>query len=222
MCDMAAFRQDNQKYFPIKSTRDLVNLFRKNLEKKDSEPDLTLLSIVCGIFENKLTSGRLPDATTTTPSSTTTVTTSGNVVATNQTTLTDKHNNSQGVGNFPVVEFDMIEKLYKKFHGILTASDLKVNSGKSAATTYATREIIKKMSDIIWNSLARSSYKDRAHLQSLYSYITGNKLDCFGVAFAVVAGLQLLGYNDAHLAMSEDHVWVVFGKNGDETVEVSV
>ena len=50
--------------------------------------------------------------------------------------------------------------------------------------------------------------------------ITGNKLDCFGVAFAVVAACQLLEINEVHLALSEDHAWVVFGKDGDETAEV--
>lgn len=49
----------------------------------------------------------------------------------------------------------------------------------------------------------------------------GNKLDCFGVAFAVVAACQVLGLNDVHLALSEDHAWVVFGENGEETAEVT-
>ena len=48
----------------------------------------------------------------------------------------------------------------------------------------------------------------------------GNKLDCFGVAYAVVAACQLLDINDVHLALSEDHAWVVFC-NGDETAEVT-
>lgn len=78
-----------------------------------------------------------------------------------------------------------------------------------------------KVSDVIWNSLTRSYYKDRAHLQSLYSYLTGNKLDCFGVAFAVVAGCQSLGFSDVHLALSEDHAWVVFGETGTETAEIT-
>lgn len=50
---------------------------------------------------------------------------------------------------------------------------------------------------------------------------TGNRLDCFGVAFAVVAICQALGYNDVHLALSEDHAWVVFGESGKETAEVT-
>ena len=94
-------------------------------------------------------------------------------------------------------------------------------SAAPAATTYATREIIKRVSDLIWNSLIRSTYKDRAHLQSLYSYLALSKLDCFGVALAVVAGCQQLGYKDVHLAISEDHAWVIFDRTGEETIEVT-
>ena len=50
--------------------------------------------------------------------------------------------------------------------------------------------------------------------------MTGNKLDCFGVAYAVVAACQLLELNEVHLALSEDHAWVVFGNDGEETAEV--
>lgn len=86
---------------------------------------------------------------------------------------------------------------------------------------YATRELIKRVSDIVWNSLIRSTYKDRAHLQSLYSYLAAGKLDCFGMALTVVAGCQRLGYADVRLAISEDHAWVVFGPNGTDTIEVT-
>ena len=91
---------------------------------------------------------------------------------------------------------------------------------RDGESSYATRSLVKRVSDIVWNTLAKSQYKDRAHLQSLYSYLTGNKLDCFGVAFAVVAGCQLLGFPDVHLALSEDHAWVVFGAE-QETAEVT-
>ena len=37
----------------------------------------------------------------------------------------------------------------------------------------------------------------------------------------MVAICQALGYNDVHLALSEDHAWVVFGENGKETAEVT-
>lgn len=119
--------------------------------------------------------------------------------------------------SLPGVELHTIEALYSKFHTIMKSA-VDLNKGFKS---YATRELVKKVSDVVWNSLTRSYYKDRAHLQSLYSYLTGSKLDCFGVAFAVVAGCQALGYSDVHLALSEDHAWVVFGERGTETAEVT-
>ena len=41
------------------------------------------------------------------------------------------------------------------------------------------------------------------------------------MALAVVAGCQVLGYDDVHLALSEDHAWVMFGPDGKETAEVT-
>ena len=55
----------------------------------------------------------------------------------------------------------------------------------------------------------------------IYCYISVGKLDCFGVALGVVAACQILGLNDVHLALSEDHAWVVFGEDGDQTAEVT-
>lgn len=54
-----------------------------------------------------------------------------------------------------------------------------------------------------------------------YFFLSGTKLDSSGVAFAVVAACQVLGLKDVHLALSEDHAWVIFGKNGEETAEVT-
>ena len=51
--------------------------------------------------------------------------------------------------------------------------------------------------------------------------ILGKRLDCFGVALLAIATAQQLGLNDVHLALSEDHAWVVFGEDGKETAEVT-
>lgn len=56
---------------------------------------------------------------------------------------------------------------------------------------------------------------------SLLPFSTGTKLDSSGVAFAVVGACQALGLRDVHLALSEDHAWVVFGPNGEQTAEVT-
>lgn len=165
-----------EQNFPIKTTKDVVDFFKRELEQDDGEPNLTLLSLVAGMIENFLASDQVKD-------------------------------------EFPIIFFDEVNSLYKKFIVLLEQA---TNGGSGSAVQnatsrgYATREIIKKVSDVIWNSLIRWTNKKSvgAHLQSLYTLVNENKLDCFGTAFAVVAGCQILGYKDVHLAISEDHVWV--------------
>lgn len=163
----------------------------KNQLESVCEPDLALLSIIVGAVENSLTCNR----------------------STAGLQLYEPLEST----SLPALEINVAETLYIKFHNLIKSSvDLSLFE-----TKYATRELVKRVSDVVWNSLTRSYYKDRAHLQSLYSYLTGNKLDCFGVAFAVVAGCQVLGFGDVHLALSEDHAWVVFGEEGKDTAEVT-
>ncbi|XP_065356573.1 menin isoform X2 [Calliphora vicina] len=217
--------------FPLKSINDVVNFFKRSLElyhTQNVEPDLTLLSIVAGYIELSLTTGDAAQAAAAsaaehassslshavTPSSLAGIVSSGLSAAANSDIIT---------GNsvpFPEVTYELVSGLYKKFQSILSIVE-KPKISSTCNSRQATREVIKKVSDVIWHSLIRSSYKDRAHLQNLYSYLSGNKLDCFGVALAVVAGCQLLGYRDVRLAISEDHAWVVFGNKKLETIEIT-
>lgn len=249
-----AFLGDIQKLFPLKSTGDVIKLFRQHLEQTD-EPDLALLSIVTGIIENTLTRKCVVPAATPPPppsvetNQRTTTSAAASAAGANQlqnnsvaaAATQQPHVNVDGLNNFPVIHYDVVIGLYEKFQKILSNVEPANGSEAVAATTtstnnnnkqqknaaiitqtvpaYASRELIKKISDIVWNSLIRN--KDRAHLQSLYSYLAGSKLDCFGVALAVVAGCQMLGYVDVHLAISEDHAWVVFGSTGTDTIEVT-
>ncbi|XP_013103684.2 menin [Stomoxys calcitrans] len=188
--------------FPLTSIDDVVNFFKRSLELYHThcvEPDLTLLSIVAGYIELSLTTGDAAQAALEQAN--------GDVISNNSVP-------------FPVVTFELVSGLYKKFQSILSIVD-KPKISSTCNSRQATREVIKKVSDVIWHSLIRSSYKDRAHLQNLYTYLSGNKLDCFGVALAVVAGCQLLGYRDVRLAISEDHAWVVFGNKKVETIEIT-
>ena len=123
---------------------------------------------------------------------------------------------NENKATFPTLSYDTFNELYKRFKTIISAAEQSQAKGKSKIddAKIPTREKIKKISDVIWNSLLRSSYKDRVHLQSVYSYLTGNKLDSFGVALVTVAACQTLNY-DIHLALSEDHVWAVFSKTGE-------
>lgn len=175
--------------FPLVSFESVIKLFKNQLDCKEQDPNLTLLSISLGFVENVLCK-----------------------------------ESSANNKSFPILDFETAEGLYKKFKSIVAIAETAlqqppVNKSKkkeeSQEQKVPTREKIKKISDIIWNSLLRSSYKDRAHLQSVYSYLTGNKLDSFGVALVTCAACQILNYADVHLALSEDHVWIVFGKSGE-------
>lgn len=229
--DCAIFVCDTElaKLFPLTSICDVVRFFKVHLDSA-KEPDLTLLSIVTGCVENSLT-GKCNaslnathaecsilnnnNAETTKTNDADDDLTDAKVKSSDSTPLPDISSKNE-YNNFPVITLDAVRQLYEKFVGILASvgpskriigREPKKSSRSATPVVYATREIIKHVSDVIWNSLIRTTYKDRAHLQSLYSYLADSKLDCFGVALAVVAGCQQLGYNDVHLAISEDHAW---------------
>lgn len=182
---------DYKHFFPIDSIQKVCDLFEEQL-RRNEEPDLALFSIIIGAVENNLTKVK------------------------NSEKDVNLSSNKFIKMTFPSVEWDEVKTLYDRFVSLMKSGvDTKLLSGE-----LATRDLVKRVADVVWNSLTRSYYKDRAHLQSIYSFLTGNKLDCFGVAFAVTAGCQVLGKQDVHLALSEDHAWVVFGKDGSNTAEV--
>lgn len=176
--------------FPLVSFESVINLFKNQLDRKE-DCNLSLLSICLGFVENVLCKNETPNEK-----------------------------------SFPVLDFETVEELYKKFKSIVAIAETGLQQPPNTKSKKKeeiriskepTREKIKKISDVIWNSLLRSSYKDRAHLQSVYSYLTGNKLDSFGVALVTCCACQILNYKDVHLALSEDHVWIVFGKSGESS-----
>ncbi|RUS72294.1 hypothetical protein EGW08_019940 [Elysia chlorotica] len=70
---------------------------------------------------------------------------------------------------FPVVDLETVEALYAKFETLVRGSiDLTQYESK-----FSSRELVKKISDVVWSSLSRS-FKDKAHLQSLYSFLTAH------------------------------------------------
>ncbi|XP_067877539.1 menin isoform X2 [Heterodontus francisci] len=187
-------------FFPICSIDEVVKLFEFELKK--DEPDLTLLSLVLGFVEHFMAVNR--------------------VIPINVRGYSFEGSSeagSESAACFPRVGLLQIKALHTRFTSMIRgAVDRSLYPLKGG---YSSRELVKKVSDVIWNSLSRSYFKDRAHIQSLFSFITGTKLDSSGVAFAVVSACQVLGLRDVHLGLSEDHAWVIFGENGEETAEVT-
>lgn len=140
---MASLTESVKRHFPLKNIKDVVLLFQSQIQNND-EPNLALLSIVVGYIENLLTCNRsLP-------------------------LNCDVESALEPM--FPIVDISTIEALYAKFKCQVKGS---VDLTQFRSSRYASRELVKKVSDIIWGSLTRSYYKDRAHLQSLFSYLTG-------------------------------------------------
>ena len=180
-------------FFPLRTVNDVCKWFAHECDEK--EPDLVLLSIVIGFIENCMTN--IKD-----------VNFSSHLgqVAKNEPQEEDVTNANLKIE--PQVDWHVIETLYKKFESILQSycdPNLLSHAREEDAKSSDVRILIKHVADIIWNTLSKAQYKDRPHLQSIYSYLTGNKLDCFGVAFAVVAACQMLQVKGIHLALSEDH-----------------
>ncbi|XP_063591163.1 menin-like [Penaeus indicus] len=196
---MAKLSSEERALFPLSDIDSVVKLFRIHLSK-NSEPNLAILSIIIGYIENTLTCSR--GGSEPTPE------------------LEDDCSGKRAEDHrvLPVVDYETVEALHQRFLAIIKAH---VDVTAFGSPRYGTRELIKRISDVVWCTLSSSYYKDRAHLQSIYSYMTGAKLDSSGTTLAVVAACQALGYYDVHLALSEDHTWVVFGERGEETVEVT-
>ncbi|XP_041037999.1 menin isoform X2 [Carcharodon carcharias] len=194
-------RSTQAAFFPIGSIAEVVKLFEFELRR--DEPDLTLLSLVLGFVEHFLAVNRVVPIN----------------VPGYSFEASSLEAGSESAACFPRVDLLQIRALHTRFTTMIRgAVDRSLYPLKGG---YSSRELVKKISDVIWNSLSRSYFKDRAHIQSLFSFITGTKLDSSGVAFAVVAACQVLGLRDVHLGLSEDHAWVIFGENGEETAEVT-
>lgn len=146
-------RSAQKKHFPLKGIDGVVQLFETELSKP--EPDLALLSLVLGFVEHFLAVNRVVPV---------------NVPGVRFEPLKPDIIHSC----FPTVEVNVISALYERFtaqiRGAVDLSQFRRPAGESS------RELVKKVSDVIWNSLSRSYFKDRAHIQSLFSLITGRTL----------------------------------------------
>ncbi|KAJ7357818.1 Menin [Desmophyllum pertusum] len=100
-----------------------------------------------------------------------------------ETALTCKGSNS-----CPSLDKETFDALSGKFQALIE-KDFSVNKEQKPAT----REFVVDVADLVWSCLSKSYFKDKPHIQNLYSFLTGNRLDCFGVAFAVVAVLSSTG-----------------------------
>ncbi|XP_023324645.1 menin, partial [Eurytemora carolleeae] len=177
-------READQALFPLVNVGRVVQLFRQQLCGKE-QPDLVLLSIVAGAVEHSLTASRA---------------TSPKLQKDSGSDDEYEVEETADVCNLklePAISYVQVSALYQKYIAVIKGyCDLSLFPD---AGEFATKDLIKRVSDILWNTLSKDKIKDRTHISNIFSYVTESKLDCFGVAFGVVAGCQVLGFNDVHL-----------------------
>ena len=157
--------QQLSPYFPIRDNESVLKLFAEQL--KSCEPNLAVLSLVCGFIEHHSTSkaGQLQKDV------------------------------------FPVFEFSSFLQMYRQYAELLEKNLSHINVRvKNNANDYVTEKIdnassdiedpqnqnshdmsmsgtsrivIKGIADFVWSQLSTSYFKDRPHIQSLYSFLNG-------------------------------------------------
>ena len=173
---MARFIEDDKQHFPLRSTEAVIALFREHLVDR-KEPNLTLLSVVLGALENSLTSNRGQTSRDRSGSQKvdTDVSAAETVEAAHSTssvTSISKLNKRCSTG-LPALQLSVVEALYEHFVTIVKGSvDIS-----SHLERYSSASLVKKVSDVIWGALTRTFYKDRAHLQTIFTLLTGITTD---------------------------------------------
>jgi len=168
---MARFTEVDKKHFPLRSTDAVVALFREQLQDR-KEPNLTLLSIVLGALENSLTLNRGQTVRDRTASrkldpDVSSERTTESEPPSSETTADIL--NKRCITGLPALQLSVVEALYEHFVTIVKGSvDLS-----SHTEQYSSAALVKRVSDVIWGALTRTFYKDRPHLQTIFTLLTG-------------------------------------------------
>ena len=148
-------------FFPLRTINDVRKLF--DFECKGKEPNLVLLSIVAGSIENAMTKVNEVNLT---PS----------LMSSNESEQVDEDVTSANFRIDPQMDWHVVEALYAKFETVFNSYcevALLEKARQIEADNWDVRRLIKHVADIIWNTLSKAQYKDRPHLQSIYSYLMG-------------------------------------------------
>ena len=140
-------------YFPLNNPDSVVELLTSQLTDADDAglPDLTLLSIVFGIIENALT-----------------ISNGGNV----------------GDRSFPTIQLQTVSDLYERFlQHVMAVTELgpdvvqnNKKVGRTKRVQSSARTAVKKVSDAVWSLLTSSYHKDKPHMHTIYSLLTGETI----------------------------------------------
>ena len=150
-----------RKFFPLKDIESVVLLFKEQM--KDGDPNLAALSLVTGFIENELTNKSKYQI-------------AGLILEEER---------------FPVLTWETFKEMFQHFISLLETKLQHVNKEKATEkgeekyhsiekpSSYCDRQQVKEIADFVWSQLSTSYFKDRPHLQSVYSFLNGTSVSFF-------------------------------------------
>jgi len=158
-----------KQHFPITSAQKFLSCIETHLSSNtDSEPNLAFLSLLFGYLEHELTLNRIVSSDIQPLIKT-------EKVVTDDTSAEERNAfvAPSVIEKFPTLEFEIVQGLYEHFVLLIKANIDKSLDKLTTRSGCATKKLCKCVSDLIWSGLLRSYHKDKPHIQSLFSYFTG-------------------------------------------------
>ena len=171
---MSSSLSELECFFPLRNIDEVNKLFREEIKKRD--PDLAMLSIIIGALEHQFTQGKNATASV--------LGITGNAAMAPSSSSSEAASTASMTSPCqllvePPLSWSMVEALKAKFESVVAGfcDSVLLRDGLEGGQI---RPLVKHVADIVWNTLTKSHYKDRPHLQSIYSYLTGEKKERVG------------------------------------------
>jgi len=180
-------KERDRMKFPLNTVDAVIALVIDQLDARD-EPNLALLSIVLGAVEQSLTINVVKDLPPV------------------------RHGTVRGTAqgrSIPPLTLATVEALYEQFATMIKGS---IDMTTARHGKYTTPDSLKKVSDVVWEACPRTVYKDRSHLQHLYTLLAG--VDCFSISYHFSFERQCkLALYSAHSFLFKLYCFIIFFTN---------
>ena len=155
--------------FPLDNLDKVMNVFREEL-KKGNNADLAMLSVLAGYVEDYFTTSRVINNATTDSSENK----STKTLSARKNNKEVKCNALEDIKLTPALTKKQIDAMHQKFSSMIRGyCDLSLITDLPPGGHMANRQVIQRVSDIIWNTLNEDKNKDRSHASNVFCYLTG-------------------------------------------------
>ena len=104
---------------------------------------------------------------------------------------------------FPVQEWDSFELMYRNYMTDICDKLIPAMT-TSESPEFSSREQIKSIADFVWSNLSRAFFKDKFHIQTIYSFLTGRLKNNFYGNKEGKGDMNWLSYHKGFTGLLED------------------